>query len=118
MIRALLDMAFGALRIRRRASVGSTMVPADPRARREWIKYQLGLKGLTFRRLALRAGLDASAVRQALYKPYPRQERLIAAELGLVPELLWPERYDGNGKPNRRRGRPITAMRDKDGAQR
>ena len=33
------------------------------------------------------------AAQLALWRPYPRMEREIAARLELTPEIIWPERY-------------------------
>jgi Ner family transcriptional regulator len=40
-------------------------------------------------------GYHATAAGKALKKPWPALEALIAAELGLMPEDIWPSRYDG-----------------------
>jgi Ner family transcriptional regulator len=82
------------------------LVPLDDRARREWIKYQLRVRGSSLSALARELGVSRHATRLALDKPYPRMERAIAAKLGLQPKQLWPERYDEQGRPNRTIGRP------------
>ena len=81
-------------------------VPADPQARREWIKYQLRLRGLSLAAIARDLGVSRHAPHLALVKPYPRMERAIADKLELEPRQIWPERYDESGKPNRTLGRP------------
>lgn len=68
-------------------------VPADPVQRNEWIKFQLRMRGSSMSKLARRLGVTRQAVRNALTAPYPRMERVIAAELELEPEHIWPERY-------------------------
>jgi len=61
-------------------------------------------KHWSLRQLALSQGLHHGTVAKALRHPYPRAERLIANTLDLRPEHIWPERYDHDGQPNRRRG--------------
>lgn len=44
--------------------------------------------------LAKAHGVSPSALRNALDRPYPKSERLIAAAIGVAPEIIWPERFD------------------------
>ncbi len=74
--------------------------------RRAWIIYQLALQDRSLASLARDAGISRQAVWQAMVKPYPRAEKIIAESLNMDPETLFPERYDSNGQPNRKRGRP------------
>jgi Ner family transcriptional regulator len=49
----------------------------------------------------------SGALTQALHRPYPRAEAIIAEALGMThPSEIWPSRYGPDGKPNRQRGRP------------
>jgi len=82
------------------------LVPLEESARREWIKFQLRVRGTSFSAIARELGVSRHAPRQALDKPYPKMERVIAEKLGLKPQQLWPERYDETGQPNRTKGRP------------
>jgi Ner family transcriptional regulator len=68
--------------------------------RNEWIKFQLRIRGSSLSQLARDLGVTRQAVRNALASRYPRMERVIAAEIGLDPETIWPERYrrDGPGQ--------------------
>ena len=68
--------------------------PATTEGRREWIKASLALRGWTFGDIARELGCSRSAPRMALWRPYPRMEREIAARLDLTPEAIWPERYE------------------------
>lgn len=68
-------------------------IPADPVQRNEWIKFQLRIRGTSMSDLARRLGVTRQAVRNALTAPYPKMERVIANELDLEPEIIWPERY-------------------------
>jgi len=77
-------------------------IPSDPIHRNEWIKFQLRIRGSSLSKLARRLGVTRQAVRNALAAPYPKMERVIAAELGLDPESIWPERYEArrSHRPN------------------
>jgi Ner family transcriptional regulator len=52
-------------------------------------------RGKTLSGLSRAHGYHATAAGKALKKPWPALELLIAAELGLMPEDIWPSRYDG-----------------------
>ncbi|MFW5969168.1 MAG: helix-turn-helix domain-containing protein [Halofilum sp. (in: g-proteobacteria)] len=69
--------------------------------RNEWIKFQLRIRGSSLSQLARDLGVTRQAVRNALASRYPRMERVIAAEIGLDPATIWPERYrTGHGNEN------------------
>jgi len=72
-----------------------SQVPKDPLQRNEWIKFQLRVRGSSMSKLARRLGVTRQAVRNALAARYPRMERVIAAEIGVPPSHIWPERYRG-----------------------
>ena len=38
-------------------------------------------------------GLANTTLRNALDKPYPRAEQIIASAIGVTPEEIWPSRY-------------------------
>lgn len=76
-------------------------IPKKPAERREWIKFQLTLRGLTLCSLGEKAGYTKSVLSVALGKAYPKAEAVIASALGLTPQELWPERYAKDGKPIR-----------------
>ena len=82
------------------------LVPLEENARREWIKFQLRVRGSSLSAIARELEVSRHAPRLALVKPYPKMERAIAEKLQLEPQELWPERYDENGRPNRTPGRP------------
>ncbi len=50
-------------------------------------------RGWSLRRLSQEAGLSAGALNNALDRPWPKAERIIAAAIGVTPETIWPERY-------------------------
>jgi Ner family transcriptional regulator len=74
-------------------------IPSTPAGRRAWLLYRLRLVGLDFGKIAKELGLDRSTPRTALWRPYPRMERVIAGKLGLAPQQIWPERYNDAGEP-------------------
>lgn len=78
----------------------------DESKRRAWIIFQLTLKDESLASIARKAGISRQAIWQALVKPYPRAEKIIAESLGVTPQALFPERYNDDGLPNRKRGRP------------
>lgn len=56
-------------------------------------------KGTSLAALSREAGLSSSTLANALTKPWPKGEFLIAEALGVHPSEIWPERYfDKSGK--------------------
>jgi len=56
-------------------------------------------KGTSLAALSRSAGLSSSTLANALIRPWPKGEFLIAEALGVHPSEIWPERYfgeDGN----------------------
>ena len=79
----------------------------DPVKRRAWVKYQTHLLGMSMAQVADNAGVNRQTLYSAFFKTYPRMEKVIADALGLEPAELWPERYDADGLPIYRMGRPV-----------
>lgn len=54
-----------------------------------------GLKkvGTNMSALSEKHGLSRGCLRNALYRKYPKAEKIIAEALGLQPEDIWPTRY-------------------------
>ncbi|WP_071604044.1 MULTISPECIES: helix-turn-helix domain-containing protein [Dickeya] len=50
-------------------------------------------KGTSLSAVSRKAGLSSSTLANALYRPWPKGELLIANELGVKPEEIWPSRY-------------------------
>lgn len=50
-------------------------------------------KDLTIKGLSVQAGLSPHTLKNALIRPYPKGEGIIASALSLIPEDIWPERY-------------------------
>jgi Ner family transcriptional regulator len=89
-------------------------IPSDPKIRREWIKYQLAIRGHTLSTLAKQHNRTRQQPQAALRKPYPKWERIIADALGIESHHLWPERYDADGAPARKKGRGRSVMTQED----
>ncbi len=73
-------------------------VPSDPKERREWIKFQLRVRGSSLSAVAREMGVSRHATNLALSKSYPRMERAIADKLGTEPRIIWPERYNNKSQ--------------------
>lgn len=83
-------------------------IPKNPSQRRAWLVYQLKLRGLSARQLALREGVSREAIGGVMNTPSATLERVVARSLGLMPQELFPERYDAAGRrliPTRERYR-------------
>ncbi|WP_113868384.1 helix-turn-helix domain-containing protein [Brenneria salicis] len=50
-------------------------------------------KGTTLAAVSRAAGLSSSTLANALSRPWPKGERLIADALGIHPSEIWPSRY-------------------------
>lgn len=50
-------------------------------------------KGTSLAAVSRKAGLSSSTLANALTKRWPKGEKLIAEELGIAPEQIWPSRY-------------------------
>lgn len=72
--------------------------PKNPAERRGWIVWQLRLRGTSLRRLAADHGVSQQAMSHALTASSSHLEAVIAEALGLMPEQLFPERFDAQGK--------------------
>lgn len=60
--------------------------------------------GASFQRMSRSNGYSANTLTQALFKPYPKCERIIAAHLKLSPQSIWPSRYNLDGTPKSAKG--------------
>lgn len=52
-------------------------------------------KGTNLAALSRANGLSSSTLANALTRPWPKGEYLIADALGVHPSVIWPERYIG-----------------------
>jgi Ner family transcriptional regulator len=87
-------------------------MPADQ------VKKLLKATGITLSELGIQHGFSPSAVSIALRKRQPFVQAVIAQQLGMKPQEIWPSRYDENGSPIRLdpRGRRILATQAVDAA--
>ncbi|HCT4968188.1 TPA: helix-turn-helix domain-containing protein [Citrobacter koseri] len=64
--------------------------------------------GTSLAALSRKEGLSSSTLANALTRPWPKGELLIAQALNTSPEVIWPERYfDEKGNPVIRQMRTI-----------
>jgi Ner family transcriptional regulator len=54
---------------------------------------ELHRRGLSLRQLSFQNGYSRNTLRDALDRPYPKAEGIIAHALGISPRLIWPARY-------------------------
>lgn len=57
------------------------------------ISARLKMCGSNLSKLAQENGLHRSTLRSALYRPYPKAEKIIAEKLGVSPADIWASRY-------------------------
>lgn len=74
-----------------------------PAGRWELIKGALRARGSSLSAVAIQMGLTKEAVGKVNRHPYPAVEAAIASALDVHPMDLWPERYQPDGTPFRRR---------------
>jgi Ner family transcriptional regulator len=55
-------------------------------------------KGTTLAALSRASGLSSSTLANALTRPWPKGEHLIAEAIGVHPSIIWPSRYYLNGE--------------------
>ncbi|MBB4267255.1 hypothetical protein [Roseospira visakhapatnamensis] len=74
-------------------------IPKNPAIRREWIGFQLRIRGLSKRALARREGVSHQAVSQAALGGGSQYlQEAIAGALDLRAQDLFPELYDECGR--------------------
>lgn len=79
-------------------------IAKDPKLRRAWIKYQIrAVNGTSMAAIAAKHEMDRRNLYMAFVRPFPRAEKILADELGMTPQQLFPERYGHHGLPSRRR---------------
>lgn len=73
--------------------------------RQDWhradIKAALEKSGWSLRRLSQARGMSVNYLANALERPLPRAEALIAEVLGVPAQDIWPSRYEADGAPRR-----------------
>ncbi|WP_395301164.1 helix-turn-helix transcriptional regulator [Enterobacter sp. ECC-175] len=55
-------------------------------------------RGTSLAALSRQAGLSSSTLANALERPWPKGELIIAEAVGIPPEIIWPSRYFKNGE--------------------
>lgn len=69
-------------------------------AQQDWhpadIIAMLHKRGTSMARLSREAGLASSTLANALTRPWPKGEWMIANALNIHPSVIWPTRYRGN----------------------
>ncbi len=60
--------------------------------------------GMSLQKLSREHGYYRTTLHIALQRPYPKCERIIAAHLSILPQVIWPSRYNENGTPKSIRG--------------
>lgn len=50
-------------------------------------------KGMTVKALSLASGWSEGTLSNALSRPWPKGEQVIADALGMAPQDIWPSRY-------------------------
>ncbi|WP_121573400.1 helix-turn-helix domain-containing protein [Brenneria alni] len=58
------------------------------------VSAALKKRGTTLAALSRKSGLSSSTLRNALVRPYPKGEKIIAEAIGVSPSDIWPSRYD------------------------
>ncbi|EAB4091036.1 helix-turn-helix domain-containing protein [Salmonella enterica] len=58
------------------------------------IVAEIRKRGWSLRRLSLSMGMSAGYLKNALDRPWPKGERIIADVIGSTPEKIWPSRYN------------------------
>lgn len=57
------------------------------------IVAELKKRGTNMSALSQANGYTRNNLRNALYRPYPKAERIIAGAIGVSPADIWPSRY-------------------------
>ncbi len=79
--------------------------PKEPHLLREWVKYELKLRGITLTSLAKKHGVGREMPSRVFRERQSKWEKIIADAMLMMPEELWPERYAkaSSGKSTRKR---------------
>ena len=74
---------------------------SSPGAKADWhpadVLAALKKCGKSLTQVSVAHGYHPTAAGKALKRPWPAMERVIATELGLTPEQIWPSRYPSAG---------------------
>lgn len=61
-------------------------------------------KGYSLAELSRLSGLSSSTLANALTRPWPKGERIIAEFLGVTPMAIWPSRYTKKSSRRKKSG--------------
>jgi len=64
---------------------------------------ELRKKGWSLRQLSFAHGYKSNVLKDAMRKPYPKAEGIIAEAIGKAASVIWPSRYGPDGLPKHRR---------------
>jgi Ner family transcriptional regulator len=71
--------------------------PAAESSEGDWDRHhiiaELHRRGMSLRQLSFTHGYRRNTLRDALDRPYPKAESIIARALGTLPRRIWPSRY-------------------------
>lgn len=59
----------------------------------EWLKYELRKRGYTLSQIAEENDVTRAAISRSLRHPSRRLGPVIAAIVGLPPEVIWPDKF-------------------------
>jgi Ner family transcriptional regulator len=83
----------------------NTLNPSKKPVSQDWhkadIKAAVEKAGTTLRGLARQHGVSAVYFAEALHRPLPRAQAILADLIGVAPQTLWPSRYETDGTPKR-----------------
>jgi len=74
---------------------------------------ELELRGWSLASLSREHGYSPTAAGRALRTTWPQMELLIAEALGVHPNVIWPDRYDNQGVPQKYKVRRKSVKSDK-----
>lgn len=79
----------------------------------EDVKAAIRKTGTTLAALCQAHGLNRASINCMWHRPWPRVQAIVAKHLGLLPQDIWPSRYDPDGEPLRglHRGRSAKPSR-------
>lgn len=85
------------------STLNITKKPAQQPTLQDWSKAKtkaaLEEAGWTLRQLSIAHGYSPTAIKNALHTAWPRAEAIIAAAIGVAPQVIWPTRYRADGTP-------------------
>jgi len=74
-------------------------------AQKDWhkadIKAAIEKAGYTLRELSRLHGYSPTYFAEALHRPIPRAQAILAEAIGIAAPKIWPSRYEADGSPKR-----------------